>query len=572
MNWVATASETWVDISPSSGVLNPGDSVIVTVSFNAEAEALPPAADPYVAELRFSNATNGCGSVVYDIELNVGGESWLPYVIQDFGESGINVIEKDGIYEWTPDTLSTAPGFYIHVFNEDFPPFPGPGDPFIPSPGDDLTISNIVSTCPEWNFYVGEITVPGPSEFEGAPCRFQVIPDPEPPSGVFHITISFDWTCGSQSGTFEFMMIYNVAAPLVNAPWSWGSNFYGELGVGNDFDDKFVPTPMNSPALSVNIESGDGVSVVLRDDGTLWSTGTGFHGANGQGSTSDITNLAQIGTDSDWLKLAYSSTAINGAAIKLDGTLWTWGDNQFGQIGDGTTTNRLSPVQVGSDADWNFVAVGGSHMMAIKTDGTLWTWGRGGNGQLGLGGTSNFNTPQQVGGDTDWARGAGGSLNTFAIKTNGTLWATGANSNGTLGIGNTFQQNSFVQVGTDSDWLFVSSGTSSAAAIKTSGGGRTLWSWGRNNLGQLGLGDNTDRNVPVQVGSATWVQVCCSNLYMLARQLNGTIWGTGWNGNTQLAQGDGDYDDRNVMSQIGTASNWIDISAGRSHGTAISPA
>jgi alpha-tubulin suppressor-like RCC1 family protein len=124
-------------------------------------------------------------------------------------------------------------------------------------------------------------------------------------------------------------------------------------------------------------------------------------------------------------------------AVKSDGTLWTWGRNEWGQLGDGTMVNQSSPVQVGSTTNWRSVAAGHEHTVAVKSDGTLWTWGRNEWGQLGDGTMVNQSIPVQVGSATNWQSVAAGHEHTVAVKSDGTLWTWGGNSYGQLGDGRT---------------------------------------------------------------------------------------------------------------------------------------
>jgi len=121
-------------------------------------------------------------------------------------------------------------------------------------------------------------------------------------------------------------------------------------------------------------------------------------------------------------------------AVKYDGTLWGWGSNDYGQVGDGTTTQRTAPVQIGSDTNWASVACGSAHTMAIKTTGTLWGWGSNAYGLVGDGTTTQRNAPVQIGSDTTWSKITAGARHNMAIKTTGTLYAWGQNAGGQFGV------------------------------------------------------------------------------------------------------------------------------------------
>jgi alpha-tubulin suppressor-like RCC1 family protein len=183
------------------------------------------------------------------------------------------------------------------------------------------------------------------------------------------------------------------------------------------------------------------------------------------------------------------------------------------------------------------VAVGVRHALTIKSDGTLWAWGHNYSGQLGLGDTIDRHSPVQVGTDTDWKQVVADRDwgYTLAIRTDGTLWGWGANSVGQLGLGDTTSRHSPVQVGTDT-WKQVAAGDGYTLAIRTDG---TLWTWGENWWGQLGLGDTIDRLVPAQVGTAAnWKEVTASGSHTLAIRTDGTLWAWGSNAHGQLGLGD----------------------------------
>ena len=215
-------------------------------------------------------------------------------------------------------------------------------------------------------------------------------------------------------------------------------------------------------------------------------------------------------------------------AIKTDGSLWAWGDNQYGQLGDGTTTNRLTPVQVLTGVA--AVAVGDLHSLALKTDGSLWAWGVNGDGELGDGTTTQRLTPVQV--LTGVAAVVGGNAHTLAIKTDGSLWAWGWNWYGELGDGTTTQRLTPVQVLTGV--AAVAGGGSHTLAIKTDG---SLWAWGWNGYGELGDGSRTQRLTPVQVLTGVAAVAAGGCCHTLALKNDGGLWAWGWNGFGQLGDG-----------------------------------
>ena len=285
-------------------------------------------------------------------------------------------------------------------------------------------------------------------------------------------------------------------------------------------------------------------------------------GMLGLGNITNYSSPKHVGSLTNWAVTA-ANNGLFAAAVKSDGTLWLWGQNNYGQLGLGNTTNRSSPNQVGSLTNWLSVACGYNFTLSIKTDGTLWAWGQNNWGQLGLGNTTYYSSPKQVGALTTWLSVTGGYQFTFAIKTNGTLWAWGHNNIGQLGLGNTTSYySSPKQVGALTNWLSVACGTYFTTAIKTDG---TLWSWGNNGNGQLGLNDTANRNSPVQVGALnTWINVATGGSNVLAVKTNGTLWSWGRNVAGQL--GLGNTTAYSSPKQIGALTNWSKPSAGGSVG------
>jgi alpha-tubulin suppressor-like RCC1 family protein len=247
----------------------------------------------------------------------------------------------------------------------------------------------------------------------------------------------------------------------------------------------------------------------------LFAWGRNSYGQLGLGNTANRSSPVQIGALDTWHEASAGGT--HGVAIKTSGTLWSWGNNNHGQLGLGDTVNRSSPVQVGALTSWYKVAAGRVSTFALKVDGTFWSWGRNEYKQLGIGNTTaSGSSPVQVGALTNWYKLAAGNYHAIAIKTDGTLWGQGLSNYGQVGLGDTNAAGVFspTQIGALTTWDQVAAGAASTFAVKTDG---TLWSWGRNNSGQLGLNDTANRSSPVQVGALTaWSQVAAARYQLIA--------------------------------------------------------
>jgi alpha-tubulin suppressor-like RCC1 family protein len=302
--------------------------------------------------------------------------------------------------------------------------------------------------------------------------------------------------------------------------FSWGNNDAGQLGL-NDKTNRSSPAQIPGGNWQIsgtgnnesrNIAIMDSV-YGIKSDGTLWAWGENTFGALGQNNQGNPTNQSspiQIGSDTTWSSVGGGYR--HGTAIKTDGTLWSWGYNYHGVLGQNNETHYSSPVQVGSDTNWSSVASGNVYTYGRKTDGTLWAWGNNGNGTLGQNSPQNANrsSPVQIPG-TNWSEQYSSNQSTItAIKTDGTLWAWGRNYEGQLGQNQGHSQrngaSSPVQI-PGSNWAILARGSSNRTrnpiAVKTDG---TLWMWGSNSYGQLAQNDATPGySSPVQVGTdTTW--------------------------------------------------------------------
>ena len=292
--------------------------------------------------------------------------------------------------------------------------------------------------------------------------------------------------------------------------WAWGANYYGGLGLG-DTVNRSSPVQVGALTNWSTPDIGAYFGFCIKTDGTLWSCGRNNFGQLGNGNTTDTSSPVQIGSSTTWSAIsAGGSNNEEKSILAVDnGKLFAWGRNYFGQLGQNDTIDRSSPVQIGALTTWKN-PTSPRNMACTKTDGTLWAWGSNGYGQLGLGNTVNRSSPIQVGALTNWETPANSSLFSTCVKTDGTLWSWGWGLNGGTGQGNTNQYSSPKQVGALTNWEipFVS-GSFSAGCRKTDG---TLWTWGSNSVGQLGLGDTANRSSPVQVGAlTTWTLPSGSN-------------------------------------------------------------
>ena len=349
--------------------------------------------------------------------------------------------------------------------------------------------------------------------------------------------------------------------------WAWGDNNSGQLGDGT-ITPKLVPTQIGSDTNWKSITTGSVHAVAIKHDGTLWTWGDNESGQLGDGTITAKLVPTQIGTDTNWksINAGYYYTV----AIKSDGTLWTWGDNYYGQLGDGTTNYKSIPTQIGSDTSWSNIAAGSSHTVAIKTNGTLWAWGNNENKELGDGTNISKSIPTQIGSDTSWSSITVGYDYTVAIKSNGTLWGWGANWSGQLGDGTTDSKSVPTQMGNDTHWLSITAGDWHTIAIKTD---ETLWSWGNNNYGQLGDGTTNDKSIPTQIGSdINWSSIDAGHSHALALKNNGTsisLYTWGKNDYGQLGNGTTTTTNKNFPTQIGTNTFWKSVTAGVYHTVAI---
>lgn len=317
----------------------------------------------------------------------------------------------------------------------------------------------------------------------------------------------------------------------------------------------------NFTSLPGTVKLQDTISVKLISSESHNATVTASLNIGGVTGTFSVTTMP--GCDS------ISTGGLHTAAIKAEGSLFTWGINTYGQLGDETKVDKYVPTQIGNEIIWESISLSGAHTLAIKTDGSLYAWGWNEFGQLGIGGidSSRFRIiPVRVGIDNNWASVSAGNSHTAAIKTDGSLYAWGNNYEGAFGDG-TAMNGSFVPVhiGNENNWSSVSAGQSYTVAIKTDG---SLYVWGDNTFGQLGDGTKVDKLVPTRIGiENNWDSVVASHTYTVAIKTNGALYAWGCNDKGQF--GDGTIVDKYVPTRIGTANDWASVTVGEEHTVAI---
>jgi len=317
--------------------------------------------------------------------------------------------------------------------------------------------------------------------------------------------------------------------------YAWGANDKGQLGLSEALGvtkDSPVQIPGSWSSMA-GTGNGPQNQFGIKTDGTLWAWGKNEHGELGLGNKTYYSSPVQIpGTTWAYVVSDWNFTA----ATKTDGTLWAWGKNNYGQLGQNNQTDYSSPKQIpgttwGTTADK--MSTNDYSIRAIKTDGTLWAWGQNTQGELGQNNRTNYSSPKQIPGTTWIHLSSSGKTDKYsaAIKTGGYLFTWGDNSKGQLGHNNRTQRSSPVMV-SGQFWNGIGAGKFSMFGTKTDG---TLWSWGYGNRGQLGLNapNNSQRSSPTQIPGTTWTAGGQSGSYMLATvfsKTDGTLWTVGQGG------------------------------------------
>jgi alpha-tubulin suppressor-like RCC1 family protein len=364
---------------------------------------------------------------------------------------------------------------------------------------------------------------------------------------------------------------YDVFVPAENfrqpALWTWGSSASGQfpsifplLGIPDGITRSNPVTTFAGGTNWKQVSVGYRHAAAIKNDGSLWTWG--FNGDAELGinnTTSQSTPVTTFAGGNNWKQVAVGRGF--SSAIKTDGTLWTWGANAAVLGINNTNDRKQTPVTtfVGGTT-WKSIASGLSNVSAIKTDGSLWVWGYNAFGQLGVNDTSNRSIPTTTfAGGNDWKIVGGGYRHTTAIKNDGSLWVWGYNNTGQLGVNDT--ANKLIPVTTfagGNTWKTIGNlngATEATAAIKTDG---TLWVWGQGRRIGVNNGSNIVTPVTTFAGGTNWKSASIGRSNMAAIKTDGSLWVTGettylyGNNNNQISY--------TPVTAAGGTSNWKQVS------------
>jgi len=360
------------------------------------------------------------------------------------------------------------------------------------------------------------------------------------------------------SDAVSFSIIEQIA-------YMWGINYAAMLGDGSLTNRSSPVTVVGGISDWTDLSSGGIFSHAIRSNGVLYGWGRQEDFGNiGDGTNIDRSSpVTVLGGFTDWEKI--SNGREHSLALRSNGVLYAWGRNTDGVLGDGTITNRISPVTViGGITDWTNFSGGDTHSLALRSNGVLYGWGNNNIGILGVGFIGDVSSPATiVGGFTDWIEIEAGENISFGIRSNGVLYGWG---NSVVGDGtSTFRDSPVTVLGGFTDWEKISA-SDFVLGLRSNG---DLYAWGSNVGGQLGDGTTTERLSPVLVigGITDWTDTVVSTGQgtSYALRSNGVLYSWGNNGSGEL--GDGTTTNRSSpVTVVGGITDWTSITAGNSTG------
>jgi alpha-tubulin suppressor-like RCC1 family protein len=369
---------------------------------------------------------------------------------------------------------------------------------------------------------------------------------------------------GAPEGTVVATLL--ATRPAGNGVFTWGSNFFGELGVGYSGQPSATPEAVAGLGAVNAVATGDYNTFAVFGDGTVWGWGMNAAGSLADGTTTERHSpvQAQGVTGAVDVAAGYAHTL----ALMAGATVWSWGSNFAGQLGDGTTADS-GPKPVPGLTSVAAVAAGRVHSLALTSDGTLYAWGENGYGQLGDGTTESRSTPTPV--LSGVSAVAAGDYHTVVLKTDGTVWGFGQNWYGQLGIGRQSNAHPLAEQALGlTDVVSIGAGDFGSFAVTADG---SAWTWGYNQHGQLGIGTVAEaQTTPAHVASLSGVaQVDGGETHTLFRLADGTVFAAGSNYYGNLGEGRERAYDYTATPVPSNLSGAADIAATELHSTALVP-
>lgn len=364
---------------------------------------------------------------------------------------------------------------------------------------------------------------------------------------------------------------HSLAVKSDGTAFAWGDNSNGQLGDGT-FADSDIPVQVDGLTDIVAVAGGSNHSLALDSNGNVFGWGSNDSGQLGRGFFGGLfPTAAPVMGLTDVIAIAAGNSF--SLALKNDGTVFAWGANFNGQLGDGTQAFRNAPVQVNTITNIIAITAGDSHSLALESNGTLWSWGLNSNGQLGDGTREDRRlSPVTVVDITDIALMqlgaiAAGGNHSMALLNDGTVRTWGENDLGQLGDGIGVDSNRPVEVICLKGAIFVGAGFDHSLAIKNDG---TVWAWGDNFLGQLGSGEFGEfSTIPVKVRGIEGVtDIACGEFHNLALKSDRKI--RAWGDNTLGQLGDGTFGGGRDVPVMVVGIDCVEaISGGENHSIAL---
>ncbi len=423
------------------------------------------------------------------------------------------------------------------------------------------------------------ITIPQGVRVVSCETRRVICSTPPPgQGGTVGVDIGTMTSTGSTEGVTLVLALDGIAAGTTLSTTATASNFWTDTNPSNNSATATVEVVQDPGFGNIRtVGAGESHTLAARNDGTVWAWGSNESGQLGDGSQSFGSSFSRltpvlVQNLSDVTALAGGFS--HSLALKSDGTVWGFGGNFKGQLGDGSVMMQKTPVRVGDLTGVRSIAAGRFFSLVLKTDGTVWGFGDNEGGQLGTGAGSGLpvTSPVQAVGLSNVTAIAAGDAHGLAVRNDGTVWAWGSNFEGQLGDGTTTGRATPAQVPGLSGIVAVAAGEKHSLALKNDG---TVWAWGLNTEGQLGDATQTRRLSPVQVvnsggGALTGVtQIAAGARHSMVLKDDSSVWTWGYNGFLQLGEGVLPPSNRSTPVRVVNVSGAVRIAAGHYHNAAL---